>query len=86
MPLFNDTGSGGTNFFPVLILSLLKDASNKSAVFSEEDNFSESTAMGPEWNNESNDQEDGNRGATWTNSTTHLECFKTHCDFILFGN
>ncbi len=46
MPLFYDTGSGDTNFFPVLILSLLKDALDKSAVFSEEDNFSESTALG----------------------------------------
>lgn len=40
MPLFFDTGSGGTNFFPVLILSLLQDAWDKSVVFSKEDHFS----------------------------------------------
>lgn len=41
MPLFFDAGSGDTNFFfPVLILSLLQDALDKSGVFSEEDNFS----------------------------------------------
>lgn len=33
--------------------------------------------MGLEWNNESNDQEDGNRGATWTNSRIYLEFLKS---------
>lgn len=38
--------------------------------------------MGLEWNNESNDQEDGNRGATWTNRRIYLEFLKTHCDLF----
>ena len=62
-------------FFPLLILSLLQDALDKSVVFSEEDNFSESKAMGLEWNNASNDQEDGNKGATWTNRRIYLDFF-----------
>lgn len=40
--------------------------------------------MGLQWNNESNDQEDGNRRATWTNSQIYLEFLKTHCDFFCF--
>lgn len=61
----------------MLILSLLQDALDKSVVFSEEDNFSESKAMGLEWNNESNDHKDRNWGANWTNSRIYLEFFKT---------
>lgn len=57
----------------MLIFTLLRDALNKSVIVSEEDNFSKSKAMVLEWNNESNDQEVGNRKVTWTNSRIHLE-------------
>lgn len=71
-----------TFFVPVLILSLLQDALDKSVVFSEEDNFTKSKATGLQWNNESNDREDGNREATWTNTGIYLEVLKTHCDLL----
>lgn len=38
--------------------------------------------MGLEWNTESNDQEDGNRGATWTNSRIYLEFLQILCDLF----
>lgn len=59
----------------VLILSLLQDALEKSALLSAEDDFSESEATGLQWNNEPNDQEAGNRGATWTNARAHILYF-----------
>lgn len=69
----------------MLILSLLQDALDKSVVFSEEDNFTKSKATGLKWNNESNDQGDGNREATWTNSGIYSEVLKNPLGFTLFG-
>lgn len=87
MPLFFDTGSGDTNFFPCVDFVLAAGCLDKRVVFSEEDNFSGSISMGFEWNDESNDQEDGNRGVTWTNSWIYLEFLKSHCDlFCLLHN
>lgn len=64
-------------FYFVLILPLLQDALDKCVVFSE-DSFTKSKATGREWNNASNDQEDGNWETFWTNSGIYLEEFKSH--------
>lgn len=39
-------------------------------------------ATGREWNNESNDQEDGNWEAFWTNSGIFLEELKSHHEWL----